>query len=132
MADCLASNESIGKEHKREENIDMYTLAKQIARRIDRLLYEAPQDSYIGIISEQLHVSPSYGYRVFRKVFGISPRQYLTKIKLEHAQSLLLETNMSIEQIANQLGYQSASQFSRQFKRWTGQSPRQYKTGIER
>ncbi|UJF34527.1 AraC family transcriptional regulator [Paenibacillus hexagrammi] len=78
-------------------------------------------------IAEQLGYSTTHCNRVFHKAYGISPRQYLSMIKLRRAKLLLMDPALTIEQIAEQLGYKDLSQFSKQFKRWTSMSPSAYR-----
>lgn len=74
-----------------------------------------------------------WGYEHFRKVFkarlGISPWQYRIRRKLDVASALLLDKQRSIVEIAEDLGYSSAYEFSAQFKRYLGVSPRFYRDG---
>lgn len=72
-------------------------------------------------------ISPGYGLQVFRKVFGHSPRAYLSSLKLQEAKMLIEQPDLSLGEIAIKLGYPHLSHFSRQFKRWTGQSPLRYR-----
>lgn len=81
----------------------------------------------ISAIADELGIHPSYCNRIFRKVYGLSPRQYLSELVLNHAKTMLIQLDLPIERIALLLGYSDISQFSRQFKRWTGESPIQYR-----
>lgn len=72
-------------------------------------------------------ISPGYGLQIFRKVYGQSPRAYLSSLKLQEAKVMIEQPELSLGQIAWKLGYTHLSHFSRQFKRWTGQSPLQYR-----
>ncbi|WP_342553123.1 AraC family transcriptional regulator [Paenibacillus sp. FSL R7-0652] len=78
-------------------------------------------------IIASLGISPGYGLQVFRKVFGQSPRAYLSDLKLQEAKMLMEQPDLSLGEIAIKLGYTHLSHFSRQFKRWTGQSPLLYR-----
>jgi len=79
----------------------------------------------IGIekMASRLGYSPAYCNRVFQRVYGMSPRQYLTGLIIRQAKLLLINTELTIEGIAYQLGYRDISQFSKQFKRWMNLSP---------
>lgn len=79
-----------------------------------------------GLI-ESLGISSGYGLEVFRNVYGVSPRKYLSELKLHEAKVLIQQANLSLSNIAEQLGYSHLSHFSRQFKRWTGVSPLEYR-----
>lgn len=64
--------------------------------------------------------------RYCKRVFHLTPRQMIHKVRLEHAHRLLL-TDMPITDVALQCGYTDHSAFSRQFKTLTGFTPRQYR-----
>jgi AraC-like DNA-binding protein/mannose-6-phosphate isomerase-like protein (cupin superfamily) len=81
----------------------------------------------VGQIARKLGISESHCNRLFKKVYGISPRQYLSRMIQEEAMRLLRDTTLSIDHISNLLGYTDIAHFSRQFKRWTGESPRSYR-----
>lgn len=64
--------------------------------------------------------------RYCKRVFHLTPRQMIHKVRLEHAHRLL-RTDMSITEVALQCGYTDHSAFTRQFKVLTGLTPRQYR-----
>ena len=59
----------------------------------------------------------------FRTVVGQTPLQYLTTWRIQKAKSLLLDTHLPLDRIAEQVGYDSATSLSRVFRRTTGASP---------
>lgn len=59
----------------------------------------------------------------FRRHFGMSPREMLLKSRMSLARHLLLETGLSIKEIASKLGYQRQHEFWRAFRKATGVSP---------
>lgn len=78
---------------------------------------------HIQPIIASLGISPNYGLEVFQKIYQMSPRKYLSELKLQEAKILLQQPELSLNEIANRLGYKNLSHFSRQFKRWTGINP---------
>lgn len=68
----------------------------------------------------------SYG---FRHLYGMSVSQFVASRRLEHACQLLVQTDMTISQIAVAIGYEHACNFSTSFKSQFGCSPREYRTG---
>jgi hypothetical protein len=64
----------------------------------------------------------------FKNVFGFSPTQLLARLRIQRASDLLLDTSMSIKQIADQLGYERQHEFARAFRRHTGRSPTGWRT----
>ena len=77
--------------------------------------------SYIGI-------NRSYLTSLFKKRLNVSPQQYLIHFRLTEASKLLKSTNMTIAEIAENVGYESPLTFSRSFKQTYGITPNQYRT----
>lgn len=71
--------------------------------------------------------------RTFTRAFfastGYTPYAYFTMRRIKLAQSLLNQSNMTITNIAHQVGYGSASKFSSAFKKLTGKSPSTWRRG---
>jgi AraC-like DNA-binding protein len=68
-------------------------------------------------------LSPSQFSRRFCALTNMSPGNFVVQARVQRARQLVLETEMSISQIAYALGYSDVHFFSRQFKQCTGQSP---------
>ena len=64
---------------------------------------------------------------LFKQKVGMSPLQYINKLKIEKAQLILLTSNMQVKNIAYVLGFNDYSYFNRLFKKTTGFSPLSYK-----
>ncbi len=64
---------------------------------------------------------------LFKKNFGITPHKYLTNYKLNYAQKLLLNTTLSISEIAYEIGYSTPMQFYTTFKKAFGVTPSQFR-----
>jgi AraC-like DNA-binding protein len=73
-------------------------------------------------------LSPFHFLRVFRRVTGTTPHQYVIGARLRLAARLLLETNRPITHIAYDAGFEDLSNFVRTFHRVIGCSPRKYRT----
>lgn len=78
-------------------------------------------------IVNEIGLSAGYGYSVFKNVYGLSPRKYLSNLMLKEAELMLTNPQLSIEDISERLGYKNLAHFSRQFKRWKGISPNNYR-----
>ena len=92
------------------------------------------ENIYDKFTLEDIAKSMNMSYSNFRKVFklykGITPHQYIIKIKLRKVKELLNNTNMSIHDIATKLNFESADYFSCFFKNRTGVSPMSYRKKI--
>lgn len=76
---------------------------------------------------KQVGISDGYGFRIFKQTYGVSPRKYLSKLKINEAKKLLIKPQYSISDISTSLGYTNLANFSRQFKRWHNVSPNQWR-----
>ena len=81
----------------------------------------------ISALTEFLGVSQPYLYKIFKKRFMKSPKQYILDQKLTRAKKLLKETDMSITYIANSVGFQDVLSFSKYFSSRLGISPQNYR-----
>lgn len=88
------------------------------------------QDPQLDIIkiAEISSVSDVYLRKLFNKTFGVSPKQYLTDLRISKAKQLLKNTQLSITEVAERCGYWSIYHFSRAFKTATGHSPTEYRS----
>lgn len=68
--------------------------------------------------------------RRFRRATGMSPLQYAMQLRVNEARSLLLHSNLDINDIAWRCGWQSGSLFSRQFRLRVGMPPRDYRAAV--
>ena len=81
-------------------------------------------------IYQEINISMSYGLEVFKEIYGISPKEYLDRLKFKESKRLIRNPNISIEFISEQVGYSNVSHFSRQFKKWAGVSPKIYRQNM--
>ncbi|XOJ01460.1 AraC family transcriptional regulator [Paenibacillus polymyxa] len=109
-------------------------LAHQIRNRLQGLMSQHfkqghESEGHYGIddIAAELGISSSHCNRVFKQVFGQSPRAVLSQLVLHEAKLLLGNPKLSVQNIAVMLGYKDIAHFSRQFKRWSGMSPSRYR-----
>lgn len=80
-------------------------------------------DLSVSELASYCHLSTDYFSRVFKEVFGMRPNMYMQSKRIERAQLLLLTTNYSLKQIAEKVGLENISYFSRVFKKHVGKTP---------
>ena len=71
-------------------------------------------------------------FKKVKQLTGMTPNDYIRKIRLEKAAELLLTTNMTAAEVAYKVGFDDQYYFSKSFKRYFGQPPSQYRKGSEK
>lgn len=78
-------------------------------------------------LAQLAYLSPSRFYALYRAVFHISPTTDLIRARVDRAKRRLCDTDDSIRQVAESVGYQNATHFCRQFKQLSGITPKQFR-----
>ena len=78
-------------------------------------------------LSERLGVSKSHLVRTFTAAVGVPPGKYLTRVRVEAAQRMLLHREYTLDVVASLCGFSGANYLCRVFKKETGQSPAQWR-----
>lgn len=81
----------------------------------------------INMVSNHLHISPSYMSLIFKKETGATFSDYIVGVRLEAAKEFLKNTNLKTAEIAEKIGYSDPHYFSYFFKKNFGMSPREYR-----
>ncbi|MBI2192523.1 MAG: helix-turn-helix domain-containing protein [Planctomycetes bacterium] len=79
-------------------------------------------------LAKRAYLSEPWFHVVFKEATGLAPMEYLRRLRIREAQSLLLRTDLSIEEVGRKVGYSDPFHFSRAFKAASGQSPSGYRT----
>lgn len=78
-------------------------------------------------LAKRAGISMFHFIRAFRSVVGETPHQYLRRRRLERAAELLVTTAYPVTEICDQVGFQSLGSFSSLFRRFSGESPLEYR-----
>lgn len=89
--------------------------------------FDKPVD--FSALAESLAVSAPYLSKLFHEQTGCSPSRYLTNIRIRQAKKLLMDTDLTVREIAVRVGYPDPFHFSRNFKNAAGVSPAQFREG---
>ncbi|MOA31940.1 HTH-type transcriptional regulator YesS [compost metagenome] len=82
-------------------------------------------------LSDMFYMNPYYFSSFFKKHIGENFKTYLTNIRMEHAHSMLMLTDMMVYEIAERVGYNNARHFSNMFKKKYGKLPLEYKQAMK-
>lgn len=98
----------------------------KITKTIDYINENFQEPFNIKYLSKISHMSESAFYKAFKEVTLHSPLQYTKNIRLDKACSLMKQQQKNVNETAKLVGYESVSQFSREFKRQFGSSPKAF------
>ncbi|MBQ8849910.1 MAG: helix-turn-helix transcriptional regulator [Clostridia bacterium] len=80
----------------------------------------------VGQLAERSYMSEVYFRKLFKKVYGVSPRKYIIDLRIQHATGLISAGYYSLEEVAFMSGYNDYKYFSVEFKKALGVSPSKY------
>lgn len=104
-------------------SLDKVFLGKMV-ELISSRIEEADFNS--DVLAQELNISQRQLYRKIKAVSGCTVHEFITKVKMDHAEALLKNSNLSISEIAYKVGFSEPSNFSRTFSKHFGCSPSQY------
>ena len=78
-------------------------------------------------LAEEGHMNKFYLSHAFKREYGVSPINYMISKRIEESKYLLAETDLSMTQIAQLLGFSSLSYFSQVFRRTQSVTPMEYR-----
>lgn len=102
-----------------------FGVGNEIARTIDYLSSHLNEQVNIDDLANQVGMSRAVFHRRFKEATTLSPIQFMKSMRLNNAAMKIAE-GKAVSEAAWDVGYQSSSQFSREFKRMYGQTPRQW------
>jgi AraC-like DNA-binding protein len=95
----------------------------RIAKVLRHIHGEFSNNLDVGTLAREAHMSVAAFHNHFKAVTQTSPIQYIKAIRLHQARLMMIRKGISASSASQQVGYESASQFSREFKRLFGRSP---------
>ncbi len=99
-----------------------------IAHHIKQYIDENLSDEMsVASIAKQFYLSETHVIRIFRDKYGVTPKQYLLRSKIEQSKLMLIDTSLQIKEIAMILHFADSYHFSHTFKRFTGVSPEKFR-----
>jgi AraC-like DNA-binding protein len=101
------------------------TTASRIFRATREIQSDLSRALVVGDLADRIGMSASAFFEHFKAITGTSPLQYQKDLRLLHARDALRSSDAKVSDIAYRVGYESSAQFSREYARKFGQSPRQ-------
>ena len=105
--------------------------AWQQRRVMDFMEAHLAEDISLHVLADLVRLSPYHFLRSFKQSFGEPPHRYWTARRIERAKALLANPRASVTEIALEIGFSATSAFSAAFHRITGQTPTDYRRGLE-
>ncbi|MNC63541.1 HTH-type transcriptional activator RhaR [compost metagenome] len=82
------------------------------------------------MFTEKYYLSREYLMKLFKGQYGYGIHEYVQRVRMEHAVSLLQDEEMKIQDIAEMLGYKDKNYFSKAFRNYYSVSPSGYRTQL--
>lgn len=103
-----------------ERNIESIDAVKDYIRQ------HLSEELSLNTVASKVYISPKYLSKIFKEETGINYSDYITKMRMDRALELIKTKDMTIEQIANTVGYGTAAYFIKKFKEINGCTPKTY------
>ena len=100
---------------------------RRIRRSVELMHTQLDQELTLKALAAASYLSPFHFARLFKKLTGLSPHNYLASIRATRAQLLLAETDLSVSEIGARVGYLSGRHFTKAFRLATGATPREFR-----
>lgn len=103
----------------------------QILKSIDYILDHFADEITCTKVAAHINFSPTYFSRLFKKETGRSYVEYVSFVRLQRAIALIRHSDNTLEQIAEELGFNTPNYFSNTFKKYVGLTPSEYRATKE-
>lgn len=101
--------------------------------KVKKYIYEnINRDLSVVELSDYINEEPKRFAQLFCKKMGLCPKKYIIQTKIHYAKELLLQTNLTVQEVSYKIGYEDPFYFSRIFKKNTGFAPSIYKTHVKK
>ncbi|HZG74956.1 MAG TPA: helix-turn-helix domain-containing protein, partial [Paenibacillus sp.] len=112
----------IGREKRNDKS-------RSVIEDIKRIVEEQYGDPELTIqrIADRIYLTSTYVSLIFKQETGQTVNEYLTHVRMEHAKRLLTQTRNKLYDISEAVGYTDGSYFTKQFKKQTGLTPKEFR-----
>ncbi|MDD2648204.1 MAG: AraC family transcriptional regulator [Eubacteriales bacterium] len=123
---CTILTDALSLGQSAADNARAEDIAQSAKKYIER--HYAASSMNVSLVAECLHLTPSYASAIYKRQTGESMLDTINKTRISHARVLLTTTRLSLDEIAEQVGYYNSSTLIRVFKKYEGVTPGQYRT----
>jgi len=102
-------------------------MADRVKRVIELMQGDPSRNFSLGKMAQSVNLSPPYFCYLFKSITGIPPAKYLKSLRMQQAAALLTSTFLSVKEIVRRVGLADESHFVRDFKRFHGMTPSEYR-----
>ena len=90
----------------------------------------AQNDLSLNRLAEKFHISVPYLSKIFKEHVETNFMDFLIKVRIEKAMELLANSNIKINEVAQEVGYTNSHSFIRAFKKYVGKTPGEFRNGM--
>lgn len=112
------------------EGINVVEFLERLRKVVEKQMSEG--DTQIDLISEQMKMSRTMLSRQIRQIAGCSPSTYILQIRMKYAQELLIDSKLTLGEVALMCGFDDISYFSRVFRQNFDQTPSQFRASLDK
>lgn len=125
---CEIANQSMNSLSEKNSLVQKYSAQKQLyGDIIDYINYFITDNIKVSGIASHFGYNEKYLSHYFKGISGMSLKQYILNQKMERANFLLSDTNMSINAVSDSLGFSNYHNFARTYKNITSMTPSEYR-----
>lgn len=103
-----------------------------VDQAIEYIRHNFPRKVSLQEVSDEVHLTPAYFSRLFKRVMNTNFVNYITEMKIDAAKNLLKYSDEKVYRISEYLGYNTMQHFLRVFKKSVGCTPNEYRLKMER
>lgn len=109
------------------KTVTLASYRARVLRVVDHLWLNLDQGTDLNTLAEVAHFSPYHFHRIYREIMHENLYQTVRRLRLHRAASLLIRTDLSVQDVARQVGYGGAESFTRAFSSSYGGPPAQFR-----